>query len=854
MSEFHTQTERAAPTRFGTAMLRHFGWFYYLLGLGRSLRHLELSDVSAERIRSASHGGPIVYVMPHPSTIDHLALNTVLNRWRLPLSVWADGARSFYWQPVWEAWTDAWWRFKRFIASGPPPDPIESGWVGSTVARGRPVTVFAHWRAGQSHHDEAHPLQALLDAQSACEEPIQILPLVVVWNRAPDSTRDPVRRFFEASRRFTSIFEGLWNAWTKSRGAVILVGEPLSLPSIQERFAPNKRVGALSRLLVRAVRTEDATVRGPRLLSYRDFKRVVLENPPMRRFAEEEARAAGVDSHRIQRKMEATYDRIAARFRFRYIQAISVILRPLWTRVFSGVDVPEKDLERIRTAMRQGTAILVPCHKSHLDYVLLSWVMLRHGLIVPHIVAGINLAIWPISIVMRGAGAFFIQRQVKGDRIFSTVFKRYLRELVIHGYPIEFFIEGGRTRSGKLLPPKVGVLDMILEASTVRSTGKEVTLLPVAFAYEQVAEEKVYARELGGEKKRPETLGQIFKARSILKHRYGRVYLRVGQPLPCSELVDARPDRPSWTERDPQDRYPELFQMGERIIHHVGQVTVVLPTSVMALALLAHHRRGVREVELFARATRLLEALEVQGAPIASSLTQPKGALVQALDRFLKNHLVETFPHEGTRIWSIVPEKRITLEFYKNQILHHLCAAGYATVAIRMLGTDAFQAQDLQSSFVLVTWLLRREFILDPDRSASEHLNEGLERLVSYGALEKDNATYTVSDPSRIGELYGLWMNFIEGYAVVLEQADRLIGSSTHPKEGAQLIQQLRDDLVRQGHIVRPEALSLATLQNAVRTLIEEGVFLSHDGQITGVNAALRTQRLQEFASMKGKA
>ena len=146
MSEFHNQTERAAPTRFGTAMLRHFGWFYHMLGLGRSLRHLELSDVSAERIRSASQSGPIVYVMPHPSTIDHLALNTVLNRWRLPLSVWADGARSFYWQPVWEAWTDAWWRFKRFIASGPPPDPIESGWVGSTVARGPHVTQLAHWR------------------------------------------------------------------------------------------------------------------------------------------------------------------------------------------------------------------------------------------------------------------------------------------------------------------------------------------------------------------------------------------------------------------------------------------------------------------------------------------------------------------------------------------------------------------------------------------------------------------------------------------------------------------------------------------------------------------------------------
>jgi glycerol-3-phosphate O-acyltransferase len=852
MTEFQTGSERAAPTRFGTAMLRHFGWFYYLLGLGHTLRHLKLSDVAAERIRTASQRGPIVYVMPHPSTIDHLALNTVLNRWRLPLSVWADGAPSFYWQPVWEAWTDAWWRFKRFFSSGPAPDPIESGWVSSTVARGRPITVFAHWRVAQSPHDSPHPLQALLDAQAQCDEPIQVLPLVVVWNRAPETSRDPVRRFFEASRRFTGVLEGLWNAWTRSRGAFILVGEPLSLKPLSERFPPNKRVGALSRLLVQAVRTEDATVRGPRLLPYRDFKRVVLENPPMRRFAEEEAKASGVEPAAIQKKMDATYDRIAARFKFKFIQALSVVLRPLWTRVFSGVDVPEEDLERIRSAMRKGTAVLVPCHKSHLDYVLLSWVMLRHGLIVPHIVAGINLAIWPISIILRGSGAFFVQRQIQGDRIFRTVFTRYLRELVIHGYPLEFFIEGGRTRSGKLLPPKTGVLDMVLEASNARSTGREVTLLPVAFAYEQVAEEKAYARELGGEKKRPETLGQLLRASSILKHRYGKVYLRVGTGLPCSDLVDARPERPAWNQRDPQERYPDLYRMGERIIHRVGEVMVVLPTSVMALALLAHHRRGVRESELLARAQRLLEALQRQGAPAAASLSHPNGALVQALDRFLRNHFVETFHHEGERIWSIVPDKRITLEFYKNQVLHHLCAAGYATIAIRRLGKDQFRREELRESFILLLWVFRREFVLDPDLTATEHLDRGLETLTAYGALHEEDGTYTIGNVQYIGEIYGLWMNFVEGYAAVLTQAPHLEGGPRSPKEAAKTIQQQREALINEGKILRPESLSLATLQNAIRTLSEDGVFETNDTNITKIVEPMRARRLEEFESMKG--
>jgi glycerol-3-phosphate O-acyltransferase len=496
--------------------------------------------------------------------------------------------------------------------------------------------------------------------------------------------------------------------------------------------------------------------------------------------------------------------------------------------------------------------VLVPCHKSHLDYVLLSWVMLRHGLIVPHIVAGINLAIWPISIILRGSGAFFVQRQIQGDRIFRTVFTRYLRELVIHGYPLEFFIEGGRTRSGKLLPPKTGVLDMVLEASNARSTGREVTLLPVAFAYEQVAEEKAYARELGGEKKRPETLGQLLRASSILKHRYGKVYLRVGTGLPCSDLVDARPERPAWNQRDPQERYPDLYRMGERIIHRVGEVMVVLPTSVMALALLAHHRRGVRESELLARAQRLLEALQRQGAPAAASLSHPNGALVQALDRFLRNHFVETFHHEGERIWSIVPDKRITLEFYKNQVLHHLCAAGYATIAIRRLGKDQFRREELRESFILLLWVFRREFVLDPDLTATEHLDRGLETLTAYGALHEEDGTYTIGNVQYIGEIYGLWMNFVEGYAAVLTQAPHLEGGPRSPKEAAKTIQQQREALINEGKILRPESLSLATLQNAIRTLSEDGVFETNDTNITKIVEPMRARRLEEFESMKG--
>jgi len=237
--------------------------------------------------------------------------------------------------------------------------------------------------------------------------------------------------------------------------------------------------------------------------------------------------------------MERDFDKIAANFRWWIIEVLNFVLKPLWTRIYSGVDVRPEDLERIRTAMRQGAAVLVPSHKSHFDYLLLSWVFYQHDLIVPHVVAGMNLAIWPVSLVLRGAGGFFVKRSFSGDRVFPAVFSRYLRELIRQDYPVEFFIEGGRTRSGKLMPPKLGVLGMVFEASELRRHEQKVSLLPIAFAYEQVAEEQAYARELGGEEKKAESVGQLVKARSVLSRRFGQVYLRVGEPIDVGPRVDA---------------------------------------------------------------------------------------------------------------------------------------------------------------------------------------------------------------------------------------------------------------------------------------------------------------------------
>lgn len=820
-------------------MLRRFGWFYWAIGLGR-LRKIRMEDHSVEEIRQAHSKGPVAYIFHHRSTVDYLALNTVLNSRRLPLAEWSNGRSTFWWQPVAAAWEALIYRLRQLFNERTNTNPVDSGWLEHRVAEGGTVTLFLNvprtiyerlFRRSQSD-----PLEALLRAQQRSDQPIQLVPILVVWDRAPSVKQSQVRQFLLANRGAPRWFGQLRQAWVLSPRAFAQAGVAVDLRELVERIEdPSKRTRALRILLRRYLKRESQVVRGPRLMGSREMKRLVLNNPPMRDLARTEAEALGKSELAVIQEMEKAYDSIAAHFRFGVINLLFMILRPMWTRVFSGVDIREEDLQRIRQAMREGGTVLIPCHKSHFDYVILSWFFFKNNLIVPHIVAGINLAIWPLSLVLRSAGAFFIKRSFRGERIYSAVFARYLRELIRQNYPVEFFIEGGRTRTGKLLPPKLGVLSMVFDAAALRPSSSEVTLLPIAIAYEQVAEEGAYARELSGEKKEKETMGQLLKVRKVLGRRYGRVYLRVGEPIRCSELVDENSARPTWSDRPISDRQELLEETGQRVIHRIGQATPVLPTSLVALGLLAHHRRGIRQDELKARLKRLHGFLQRAEARSSSSLQSFDQAVTQALDRFHRHGLIQ--PHEdmGDRVWAIETQKRITLDFYKNQVLHFFVLAGYTTCAIRGIGTETFSLKDARPAFNYLLWTMRREFQVSPDHSATELLQTGLDQLTSYGALKEEGGQYTVIEPTYMGEIYGLFRSLIESYHLVLSHGSQRLPAALTTRDLARSIQAEQDILLAQAVVSRPEAISLIALNNAAKSFLDEGIYTIEDGILSEV-------------------
>ncbi len=186
--------------------------------------------------------------------------------------------------------------------------------------------------------------------------------------------------------------------------------------------------------------------------------------------------------------------------------------------------------------MKDGSLILLPSHKSHLDYIFLIHVFLRNHLPLPVVAAGDNLAFFPVGQIFRRGGAFFIRRNFHGDRLYGAVVDAYMRRLIMDGWSLEFFLEGGRSRTGKLLAPKLGLLSLAVDAA-LGVTGRKIYFAPMSIGYERIVEEKAYVRELSGGEKQKEDVRGLLASTSLFRGKYGRLNLQIGELLTLEGML-----------------------------------------------------------------------------------------------------------------------------------------------------------------------------------------------------------------------------------------------------------------------------------------------------------------------------
>ena len=229
--------------------------------------------------------------------------------------------------------------------------------------------------------------------------------------------------------------------------------------------------------------------------------------------------------------------------------------------------------DRLHEVATHKEIVYVPCHRSHIDYLLLSYIVYHQDLGMPHVAAGINLNIPIVGGILRRGGAFFLRRTFKGNRLYAAVFSAYLHEILVRGHSIEYFVEGGRSRTGRLLRPKGGMLAMTVQ-SYLRAPRRPIVFMPVYFGYEKLIEGDSFISELGGAAKRKESLGGLIRSVNALREDFGKVYVNVGRPIELEAILDAH--QPDWRERpleedDKPEWIPEVIdEIGERIMREIN--------------------------------------------------------------------------------------------------------------------------------------------------------------------------------------------------------------------------------------------------------------------------------------------
>ena len=834
----------ATARRYRSGMRRQFGVLFHATGLGLLLRRMRLEDHSAEAIRKASERGPVVYVLHTRSILDWLALNRALNGRRLPLAKFTNGIQSTLWAPIQTALREWWYAIDSRTKHGPQPDPMESGWLTNVVAAGMPTALFllagrsikSSLKRERNRPNHFDPIPALLAAQAKSDRPIQVVPVVIAWQRRPEVARTQVGQFIMGSQDEPGPLQKLAAVMARNTKAVVQAGQPVDLVEVLTRFndEPETRQTRKLRLLLRRyLWRESHLIRGPRIRPHRWTRRLVAQSPEVRKMIHEETARTGRSQSELEMEVDSVLDHIAAKMRITTVRIVATILKFLWNKIYAGVDLPEEDMRRLRDSFRDATPVLIPCHRSHLDYLLMSSQLFYRDMVIPHVVAGENLSFWPMGAVFRRCGAFFIKRSFSDDRVFPVVFKRYLHQLVRDGFPIEFFIEGGRSRTGKLLPARLGVLSMIMDSAQNLREGWDVNLVPIGISYEQIAEERSYRKELQGADKTPENMGQIMKASSIFRRRFGRVYVRVGEPIRLSEVFQDL--NTPFVELDAEARHEVVQSTGEQIMHSIGENMVVMPTGIVGLSLLAQSKNSVNRSELDARIERMFNALQRTGAPIAHGIESGTWSRTETLNRFESSKLIGQLDLGGSKVIRLIPERRITLEYYKNSVLHHMAPMSMMAAALRAMRAD-FKEEDrieldspfgeeIQRLFAEQVFLLRYEFTMDPDSDVPALATQALSELKDYGAIHLDASGIAIADKSRVSELAELSRNLLESSLLTLRGIVAFQGRDLTVKTMAKALQDLGEQMLQAELIKRPEALSLVNLNNAVRSFRDEGAF-----------------------------
>lgn len=366
----------------------------------------------------------------------------------------------------------------------------------------------------------------------------------------------------------------------------------------------------------------------------------------------------------------------------------------------------------IKELMKDKCVVLVPNHQSHADYLAINYVFFKNYKVPLYVAGGVNLDIFPIGTLFRRSGCFFIRRSFANDATYKLTLEAYLYYLLKMGRPVEFFFEGGRSRTGKLLPPRYGLYGMLLEAhqTLLKERNTPLVFVPVSIVHEYVPEQKSLAKELGGAKKKKESTRQLFGLFKLFAYQFGSIHVRLGRPVEVNNQNLNIDEDPHAFKKFTQDLAFKCFR-------EVGKSMMVTPTSLLALVLLDEPSGAMVWHDIMAKAEAIIKYCHKFNIPITKNLQEDTFAksLERAMDILIGNKKVDVIgrEHHGNLYYSIREESRTEILFFKNTILHHFLIPSIIGDAwINLFSGQINDVKDLKEFFLFQRRQLKHEFYL----------------------------------------------------------------------------------------------------------------------------------------------
>ncbi|MBI0104781.1 glycerol-3-phosphate 1-O-acyltransferase PlsB [Gilliamella sp. W8145] len=728
---------------------------------------------------------PILYVLPYNSQIDLMVVRSLCLKYDLPdplLGIDINGNTI----PAYI-----------YIDKGP-------GIFASKKQKNKSIEILREYISAHQQNDEID---------------VQMLPVSVMFGRKPDKEgkKMPSLQVLGATYKLYKILISGRDCYTRFSRTV-------SFKNI--KVDNNQDISVLAHKLARVARIHFAKQRaasvGPKLPIRQEMLNKLLTNPALAEAIQEEAKSKKIDQDKAKKNALSLLNEIAANFSYRMLRVTDFVLTWAWNRLYQGLKVTNAD--PVRELAENGHEIVyAPCHRSHMDYLLLSYVLYRQGLVPPHIAAGINLNFWPAGPIFRRLGAFFIRRSFKGNKLYTAVFREYLAELFIRGYAVEYFIEGGRSRTGRLLDPKTGMLMMTVQ-TLLRGDPRPITIVPVYIGYEHVLEVATYANELRGAKKEKESLWRTIKAFLKLK-KLGFGYVNFGDPIPLNQFLNQQiPDwrdaiDPTGTQR-PSWLTPTTNLLATQIMEHINSSAAINAMNLCCSILLAADQCTLTKVKLLENIDYLLKLLK--NIPYSDLITIPAQTAEQMFEHAKEMGKFVITTDEVGEMVGLTADQAVLMTYYRNNIQHLLIIP--AIVARILLKNNRISLDEVLMQVKLLFPLIKSElFLYHNDEQLTEYVNKIIAtyaelNLISY---TPDKLTLNYLKMSGLQLLASSSKDTLQRYVIAfsLLQKDPTISRASLEKEGRLIAERLS---ILHG-INAPEFFDKGVFSTLVASLREQG-------------------------------